>query len=71
MRDGGWEELLQKVCEFYEKHNIEVLNLDDLYIDNPQNQTSITNLHYYRVNLFYTVLDMQLQELNSKKNLVK
>jgi hypothetical protein len=35
IRDSGWEELLQKVCEFYEKHNIQVLNMDDLYIDNP------------------------------------
>jgi hypothetical protein len=37
MRDGGWEELLQEVCEFYEKHKIEVLNLDNLYVDNPRN----------------------------------
>jgi hypothetical protein len=37
MRDSGWEELLQEVCEFCEIHNIQVLNMDDLYIDNPQN----------------------------------
>jgi hypothetical protein len=39
--------------------------MDDLYVDNPRNQTSITNLHYYHINLFYTVIDMQLQELNN------
>ena len=25
----------------------------------------ITNLHFYRVKLFYTIIDMQLQELNN------
>jgi hypothetical protein len=40
--------------------------MDDLCVDNPRNQTSITNLHYYRVNLFYTVIDMQLQKLNNR-----
>jgi hypothetical protein len=38
--------------------------MNDLYVDNPRNQTSITNLHYYRVNLFYTVIDIQLREPN-------
>ena len=28
----------------------------------------ITNLHHYRVELFYTILDMQLQELNNRFN---
>jgi hypothetical protein len=60
MKDSDWEELLQEVLEFCETHNIQVLNMDDLYVDNPRNQTSIINLHYYRVNLFYTVIDMQL-----------
>ena len=27
-----------------------------------------TNLHYYRVEVFYTVIDMQLQELNNRFN---
>jgi hypothetical protein len=66
LRDSGWEELLQEVCEFCEIHNIQVLNMDDLYVDNSRNQTSIANLHYYRVNLFYTVIDIQLQELNNR-----
>ncbi|GMP92329.1 hypothetical protein CsSME_00042595 [Camellia sinensis var. sinensis] len=29
------------------------------------NAQEITNLHYYRAELFYTVLDMQIQELNA------
>jgi hypothetical protein len=58
MRDSDWEELLQEACEFCEKHNIKILNLDDVYVDNPRNQISITNLYCYRVNLFYIVIGM-------------
>mgnify|MGYP003290358294 CR=1 FL=1 len=61
MRNSGWDVLFQEVCEFCEKHKIEVLNMDALYVDNPRYPTNITNLHYYRVNLFYTVIDMQWQ----------
>jgi hypothetical protein len=49
-----------KKCLNFVRHNIQVLNMDDLYVDNPRNQTSITNLHYYHINLFYTIIDMQL-----------
>ena len=28
----------------------------------------ITNMHHYRIDLFCTILDMQLQELNSRFN---
>lgn len=28
----------------------------------------ITNLHHYRIKLFYTVIDMQCQELNNRFN---
>ena len=28
----------------------------------------MTNLYHYRVELFYTVIDMQLQELNNRFN---
>jgi hypothetical protein len=32
----------------------------------PRRKTpQIINLHYYRVELFYTIIDMQLQELNN------
>ncbi|KAL0560963.1 hypothetical protein IC582_001381 [Cucumis melo] len=30
-----------------------------------QKSQPITNLHHYRVEVFYTVIDMQLQELNN------
>ncbi|XP_078171495.1 uncharacterized protein LOC144565578 [Carex rostrata] len=68
MRDSGWELLLKKVCAFCEKHGIKVSNMEEEYFDNPRYQTGTTNLHYYRVNLFNTVIDMQLKELNDRFN---
>ena len=31
-----------------------------------RNAHGMTNLHYYRVELFYAIIDMQLQELNNR-----
>ena len=43
--------------------------MDDAYITPERSRRGaqrVTNLHYYRVGLFYMVLDMQLQELNNR-----
>jgi hypothetical protein len=66
MRDSGWESLFKDVCVFCEKHRIKVPNMEEEYFDNPRYPTSTTNLHYYRVDLFNTVIDMQLRELNDR-----
>ena len=45
--------------------------MDDLFLIPGRSRRKvreITNLHRYRVELFYTVLDMQLQELNNRFN---
>ncbi|XP_052177536.1 uncharacterized protein LOC127791592 [Diospyros lotus] len=53
-------------------HYIDVPNMDDMFIRRaprgcPQRQApEITYLHHFRVNLFYAVIDMQLQELNDR-----
>ena len=42
--------------------------MNDMFIarGKPQcNAQTMTNLYHYRVELFYTVIDMQLQELNN------
>ena len=58
MRDSGWDSLFQEVCTFCDKHGIIVPNMEDLYLVNPRRPTNLTNLHYYRVDLFYTIIDM-------------
>lgn len=69
MRDGGWETLLSQVCEFCGKHDVVVLNMEDEYVARGRirrRTEMMTNLHYYRVELFYSVIDMQAQELNQR-----
>ncbi|KAL1225040.1 hypothetical protein V5N11_002819 [Cardamine amara subsp. amara] len=70
LRDDGWDSFVKKVLYFCEKHNTEILNMENDFIDprKPRKKTSITNLHHYQVNCFYTVLDMQLQEFNDRFN---
>ncbi|KAJ0975429.1 hypothetical protein J5N97_017394 [Dioscorea zingiberensis] len=71
MRDDGWKSLYDEVSSFCERNNIVVPNMDDIFVTRgrPRRNThKVTNFHHYRVELFYTVVDMQLQELNNRFN---
>lgn len=70
LREDGWNSFMKKVSDFCVKHATENLNMEDNFIDlrRPKKETNKTNLHYYRVNCFYTVLDRQLQEFNNRFN---
>ncbi|XP_019176922.1 PREDICTED: uncharacterized protein LOC109172226 [Ipomoea nil] len=71
MRDDGWEALLQEVSLFCNKHSIPIPNLDEVYVvpGRPRRKAEeMTHLHRYRVERFYAVLDLQLQELNNRFN---
>ncbi|ESR34555.1 hypothetical protein CICLE_v10007041mg, partial [Citrus x clementina] len=49
------------------EHDIDVPNMDDLFRTQGRSQRKaqkITNLHCFRVELFYAILDMQLKELS-------
>ncbi|XP_028110203.1 zinc finger MYM-type protein 1-like [Camellia sinensis] len=68
MRESGWTSLLDDILSFCEKHEIVVPQMDDMFVARGRkrrNAQEITNLHYYCTELFYTVLDMQIQELNA------
>ncbi|EOA33131.1 hypothetical protein CARUB_v10016470mg [Capsella rubella] len=68
LRDDGWDSLMNKVSSFCEKHNAELLVMEDVFVDprKPRRKTNITNLHHYKVNCFYTIIDLQLQEFNDR-----
>ncbi|KAL4605598.1 hypothetical protein ACB092_09G041100 [Castanea dentata] len=67
MRDDGWNSLLEEVSAFCEKNNIDVPDMDDFYQPRPRRKAqNMKNSHHYQVELFYTVIDMQLQKLNSR-----
>ncbi|XP_022856951.1 zinc finger MYM-type protein 1-like [Olea europaea var. sylvestris] len=69
MRDEGWVSFFEEVCSFCQQHYIHVPNMDDMFVclairGCPQrNSPEITNLHHYRVDLFYSVIEFIL-ELN-------
>ena len=68
IRDDEWKSLLTEVSSFCTTHDISILNIDEIFVisGRPQRNTQQnTNLHHYHVELFYTVIDMQLQELNN------
>ena len=53
------------------KHDIDVPNMDDLFRTQGRSQRKaqkVTNLHNFRVELFYAILDMQLQESSNHFN---
>ncbi|XP_068322589.1 uncharacterized protein [Pyrus communis] len=64
------QEQFQKALDlekFYEKHDIIIPNMEDLHFvpgKSRHKASKITNFHYYRVDLYFQVLDMQLKELN-------
>ena len=46
-------------------------SMDDMFVARGRKRRKapeITNLHHYQVEPFYAILDMQLQELNSRFN---
>ncbi|KAL4598935.1 hypothetical protein ACB092_11G092500 [Castanea dentata] len=69
MRDDEWISLLTGVSSFCATHDIPILNMDEIFVVSGRlrrNTQQNTNLHHYLVELFYTVIDMQLQELNNR-----
>ena len=64
-RESGWSSLLDEVSYFCEKHEIDIPNMDDTFPTQRRKTHKITNLHNYQIELFYIVIDIQLQELNS------
>ena len=56
------------MSSFCTTHDIPILNMDEIFVvsGRPRRNTQQnTNLHHYRFELFYTVIDMQLQKLNN------
>ncbi|XP_022873564.1 zinc finger MYM-type protein 1-like [Olea europaea var. sylvestris] len=67
VRDDGWDSFLGVVCSFCETHKINVPDMDDMFVTvGRSRRETVTNLHHFRVEMFYAVIDMQLQELNDR-----
>ncbi|KAL5562178.1 hypothetical protein UlMin_031925 [Ulmus minor] len=71
MRDTGWNSLVDAVSDFCVEQSIDVLNMENMYCAQGKSRRKapkLTNMHYYHVDFFNAVIDLQLQELNSRFN---
>ena len=62
MRDSGWDSLLSKAFSFYLKHDIDVPNMNDVFLPWGQSRRKareISIMHYFLVELFFAILDLQ------------
>ncbi|XP_058751081.1 uncharacterized protein LOC131624112 [Vicia villosa] len=71
LKEDGWDKLFSYVKSFCEKHDIEIPELDDVHSTtrfgrSRLEENKVTIEHYFRVEIFFTTIDKQLQELNSR-----
>ncbi|KAG5594829.1 hypothetical protein H5410_036061 [Solanum commersonii] len=72
MRKNGWESLLDDVSSFCDVHDILILKLDESYFlgKSKRKSSSVSYAHHLRVEVFFAVIDVQLQELNDRFDVV-
>ncbi|RWR86299.1 Dimer_Tnp_hAT domain-containing protein/DUF4371 domain-containing protein [Cinnamomum micranthum f. kanehirae] len=72
MGDNGWDSLLFEVHSFCEKYEIIIPNMNDMFVGRKRSRrkAELTNFHHFRVDIFYATIDLQLQELNRRFNVV-
>ncbi|KAK4280853.1 hypothetical protein QN277_012420 [Acacia crassicarpa] len=69
VRDNGFDKLLQETNIFANKYDIDIPNMNDVYCPRGRSRRrleSFTFLYYFKVELFNTVIDTQVQELNDR-----
>ncbi|KMZ73174.1 hypothetical protein ZOSMA_151G00050 [Zostera marina] len=69
LRDNGWEDLLSNICSLCAKNDITVPSMDEIYVPygrKRRNIEKITSLHYYKIDRFFYMIDIQIQELNNR-----
>ncbi|GJS95656.1 leucine-rich repeat protein [Tanacetum coccineum] len=65
LRANGFDNILKKVNIFCTKYDITVLKMDEACAAK-RNRIVGTNRHYFEINIFNTVLDMQIQEFGDR-----
>ncbi|XP_048493292.1 uncharacterized protein LOC125493812 [Beta vulgaris subsp. vulgaris] len=73
LRNDGWDIHMSKVTLFAIKYGIETPDMEEKYVlpDRRKfhgNRSQVTNLHHFRVEVFLSVIDLQLQELENRFN---
>ena len=69
IRKDGWHSLIDKTRVFCVKHNISIPNMDNKWVlpGRPRrNAEQRTYEFHYRVEIFYTVVDLHLEEFRHR-----
>ncbi|XP_057795936.1 uncharacterized protein LOC131012043 isoform X2 [Salvia miltiorrhiza] len=65
-RNTGWEIVCDEVNSFCEVNAISLIDMEDTITRPGYKRQSITNDHYYRVEIFTEVVDLIIQEMNNR-----
>ncbi|XP_057515164.1 uncharacterized protein LOC130796782 [Amaranthus tricolor] len=74
LRDNGWEDHLNKVISFTAEYDCDIPNMEEFYASHVGGgrrmvrgkAPRVTNLHHYRVEVFLSVIDLHLHELENR-----
>ncbi|XP_021768547.1 uncharacterized protein LOC110732825 [Chenopodium quinoa] len=71
MRDEGWDSHMEKVISFIGDYDIAVPDMEAKYVVPGRRLfrgkfPQVSNLHHFRVEVFFGVIDLQLQELENR-----
>ncbi|XP_006356863.1 zinc finger MYM-type protein 1-like [Solanum tuberosum] len=74
LRNEGWDSLVENVFACCVKYDILIPNFDEFYVNFGRSRRKVaeyTISHHYRVEVFFKIIDWQLQELNDRFNEVR
>ncbi|XP_073360019.1 uncharacterized protein [Aegilops tauschii subsp. strangulata] len=69
LRQDGWESLFEDVKSFCVKHEIDIPDMDQRYVDVTKSRNkhhNTTVIHHYKVDVFNVAIDQQVIELNDR-----
>ncbi|XP_075082728.1 uncharacterized protein LOC107762598 [Nicotiana tabacum] len=72
MRETEWNSLLDEMFSFCSKHDILIPKMDEDYTlgKSKRKRSEVSYLHHFRVEVFYTIIDLEFQELNDRFDVV-
>ena len=66
LRDTRFAKLFSKVFSFCQKHNINIVEMTGNYVTSRGRNTKVTNQFHFEVEIFNTVIDMQIIEFDDR-----
>ncbi|KAH0655109.1 hypothetical protein KY285_029991 [Solanum tuberosum] len=72
MREDEWDSMMDEVSLFCGKHGISIPKMNEDYSNgkSKRKRSNISYLHHFRVEVFYVVIDLALQEFNNHFDVV-